>query len=216
MKTKILAVLTAGMLMLSMAPVQAKSGSSVSYLSMTINDSFTNANVTSDGRGAYTDHDLTTNPDTCVGASLSANGFTQVQQNYLKSTRPNVWCNAAQGSAFTARYWKMHISDDAACDALSPSIDTSDACTVGPMNNTDYERIFPGNAFSSSSSHVVFQFTQNGTGYSVQTDGNATIAPGALNNTRTVKYTGTAKLYHSGTAISGSFSFAFQLELEKF
>ena len=213
MKTKVLAVLTIGMFIFSMLPVQAKSGSSVSYLSMTIDDSFANAAVTSDNRGTYTDHNL--NGDICVSASLSANGFTQIQQNYLISTRHAVWCNAAQGLNFSPRFWNIVIDDPTACEALlGPSAPAS--CTVVPVKTTDFERILPGNAFSSSSSQVTFQFTLNGTGYSVRTDGNASIAPGALTNTRVVTYTSTAKLYQSGTAISGPFPFAFQLVLEKF
>ena len=193
------------------------SSSSPGDLSMTIVDSptgFTSPDVTSDGvnRGVYTDHNLT-GGDTCVAASVSSNGFTQIEQNYLISTthRQNVWCNQ---SLARPRYWNMRISDSVACGHLG----LTSPCTVGPdVINADYERIFPGNAFCSSSPSVEFQFTLNGTGYSVRSDGGAAITRGS--NSCTLAYSGmsaTAKLYQSGTAISGSFPFSFQLVLEKF
>jgi hypothetical protein len=192
------------------------SNSSAGNLSMTIVDfpsGFT-PDVTHDGvnGGVYTDHDLT-GSDTCVSATVSSNDFTQIQQNYLISTthRKNVWCNQ---SLARPRFWNIGISDSTACGHLG----LASPCTVGPdVSNTDYERILPGNAFCSSSPSVEFQFTLNGTGYSVRTDGSATITQGS--NSCTLTYSGnsaTAKFYQSGTAISGSFPFEFQLTLEKF
>jgi hypothetical protein len=194
------------------------SNSSAGDLSMTVVDfpsGFT-PDVKDDGLGVYTDHDLARG-DACVSATVNSNGFTQIEQNYLISTthRNNVWCNQ---SLATPRYWNMRISDSTACGDLGFVGSSASPCTVGPdVNTTDYERILPGNAFSSSSSPVEFQFTLNGTGYSVRSDGNATITQGS--NSCTLTYSGTnatAKLYQSGTAISGSFSFEFQLVLEKF
>jgi hypothetical protein len=194
------------------------SSSSAGDLSMTIVDSptgFTSSpDLTSDGvnRGVYTDHNLT-GGDTCVSATLSSNGFTQIEQNYVTSIthRQHVWCNQ---SLATPRYWNMRISDSVACGHLG----LTSPCTIGPdVINADYERIFPGNAFCSGLPSVEFQFTLNGTGYSVRSDGNATITQGA--NSCTLTYSGTgamAKLYQSGTAVSGSFPFSFQLVLEKF
>jgi hypothetical protein len=203
--------------LISFLPIQAKTNSSVSYLSMTIVDSpdFT-PNVISDGveNGTYTDHDHL-GGDVCVSATLSSNGFIQIQQNYLSSTHPkDVWCNAAQAKGFAPRYWNMIVDDGAACTALFGS--GSAPCTVVPQITSDLERVIPGsNAFASSSSQITFQFTLSGRGYSIQTDSPAAIAPGALNNTRTITYHGTAKLYQSATAISGSFPFEFQLVLAK-
>lgn len=197
--------------------LQAKTNSSVSYLSMTIVDSpdFT-PNVVSDGveNGTYTDHDHL-GGDLCVSATMSSNGFIQIQQNYLSSTHPkDIWCNAAQAKGFTPRYWNMIVDDGAACTALFGN--GSAPCTVVPQISSDLERAIPGsNAFASSSSQITFQFTLSGRGYSIQTDSSAAITPGALTNTRTVTYHGTAKLYQSATAVSGSFPFEFQLVLAK-
>src|SRR5258707_4112387 len=197
------------------------SSSSAGDLSMTIVDSpigFTSPDVTSDGvnRGVYTDHNLT-GGDSCVAASVSSNGFTQIEQNYLISTthRQNVWCNQ---SLARPRYWNMRISDSVACGHLGLVGSVTSPCTVGPdVSNTDYERILPGNAFCSGSPSVIFQFTLNGTGYSVRSDGNATIAQGWNSGRRPTSGHGAmAKLYQSGTAVSGSFPFSFQLVLEKF
>ena len=166
--------------LVSFLPIQAKTNSSVSYLSMTIVDSpdFT-PNVISDGveNGTYTDHDRL-GGDVCVSATLSSNGFIQIQQNYLSATHPrDIWCNAAQPNGFAARHWSMIVDDAAACSALFGN--SSAPCTVVPQITSDRERVIPGsNAFASSSSQITFQFTLSGRGYSIQTDSPAAIAPG--------------------------------------
>jgi hypothetical protein len=84
------------------------------------------------------------------------------------------------------------------------------------MTNTDYEAVHPNDVFGANSVPVVFQFTTGGrtTGRSVQTDSNATVTNGQLNNTRVVKYTSTAKLVDSAGPLSPSFPFVFELTFQ--
>src|SRR5258708_37464053 len=110
------------------------SSSSRGDLSMTLVDNptgFTSPDVTSDGvnRGGYTDHNLT-GSDTCVAASVSSNGYSEIQQNYLISAHRNyVWCNQ---SLATPRYWNMRIGDSTACGHVGLVGSVTSPCTVGP------------------------------------------------------------------------------------
>jgi len=103
----------------------------------------------------------------------------------------------------------MVIEDSAACIDLGAG---PAPCTFIVPTQAD-ERILPGNVFSSTSTPVTFQFELNGSGYSVQSDGSASVTGDT--STRTVTYGGTARLYHSGTAISESFSLPFRLVITK-
>jgi hypothetical protein len=105
----------------------------------------------------------------------------------------------------------MVIADSTACSELGAG--AAEPCTFTVPTQAD-ERILPGNVFSSTSTSVTFQFELNGSSYSVQTDGNARVISDG-SSSRTVTYSGTTKLYHSGTAISRSFSLPFQLVITK-
>lgn len=189
-------------------------GSSTSPLQMTIVDGSSYA-VASDSFGMYTDHTANGNlEDTCVSATTSSNGFTQISLNYLIQTgrKTSVWCNSLTSQSdpsFAPRTWSMTIADSTACTDLGAG---QAPCTFIVPTQAD-ERILPGNVFSSTSTPVTFQFELNGSGYSVQSDGSATVTGDT--STRTVTYNGTARLYHSGTAISQSFSLPFQLVITK-
>lgn len=163
--------------------------------------------VTNDGQGYYIDHTLSGNlENTCVNATLSSNGFTQVSLNYLVNQKKSIWCNPSTEQAspgFIPRSWSMVIDDSTACSILLGA-DASSPCTFTVPTTAD-ERILPGDIFSSTATQVIFQWT----GYSVQIDGNAAVS--GTGSVRTATYSGTAKLYQSGTAVSGSFPFSFQL-----
>jgi hypothetical protein len=189
-------------------------GSSTSPLQMTIVDDSSYA-VASDGFGLYTDHTVNgTLEDTCVSATTGSNGFTQISLNYLIQTgrKTSVWCNpytSKNDQGFESRTWSMVIADSTACTDLGAG---AEPCTFIVPTQAD-ERILPGSVFSSTSTPVTFQFELNGSGYSVQSDGSASVTGDT--STRTLTYSGTAKLYHSGTAISESFSLPFQLVITK-
>ena len=197
---------------------QGKS-SSPSYLQMTIVNG--NAGLTGDsqktdnyGNSIYTDHNLP-NGDQCVTATLNA-GYVVVQQNYVVSTRPRQgWCNGQNG--VKPRYWNIVIDDTVACQTVFGS-NASAPCTfnVSDMTPTDYEGVVPGNVFTSGSSRISMVFTLDGrtTGYSVRTDGTATIT--GTGNTRTVTFSGLGQLYRSGEPTgTGTFNFPFQLILQE-
>jgi hypothetical protein len=222
-KSMIMAALAVGFFLFSIGTYQAKSGGSSSgFLQMTIVNS-AGAGLTGDGQkidnygnSLYTDHDVSTG-DPCVTAVVSK-GSVVVQQNYLISTHPKeVWCN--QGAGITPRYWNIVIDDTAACQFVfgtSPSPPVPCTFTGSDMEKTDYESFEPGDAFSSSSSQVIMQFTQNGRtdGYSVRTDGSATVT--GSGDSRVVTYSGTAQLYHAGEPTgTGHFSFPFQVNLDE-
>jgi hypothetical protein len=238
-----LAALMMGILLFSIGTLPAKSGqSTTSYLTLEVVDNpagFT-PQLTSDGvdvaslvsgvgtGGVYEDHDIPGSPtnDQCVVGSVAVGGTNDnagFQQNYDISIHKG-WCNQ---TIATPRYWNMTINDAGSCQNLFQAGSPFAPCTVtvgteaGNVTATDYEGIpfASGNGVFStipSPSPVKFQFTLGGgtRGYSVRTDGNATVtAP--TNNTRVVTYQGTAKLWSAGEMVDGvSFPFAFQLVFE--